>query len=309
MRSRDSASRRKRTAGFAFAVSGMVTYGLLPVFAHRFVRDMDPLLCGGVATLIGGLPLAGLLRARGTHGDLIGRRFFKPLLGIGLLGVCSTFCFFLGTKLTSGVNTGLLLQLEPFYSVLVSAVFLGETIGLAPALSTLVMAAGAAVIVFNKAEGLNSGDLLILVTPLFQQLSHVVTKKIIGKVADTTVIPAARLLYSGAIMTVVALIAQPSSAAQLASPRTWAVLIAFGLFFRALDCYLWYQAIERISLSRASATIPLSVAVSFAGSVLILHEPVRARHFLGLALILTGVVWLSAIHLREPEAAPSDEPF
>ncbi len=287
----------------------MCTYGMVPVLGHKWSATMDPLLFGGLASLAGSLPLILGLRVSNHHRDLVAPKYFRFYLGIGFFNTIATMLFFLGTSRTSGLNTGLLLQLEPFYSMVIAAIFLKEVLQPSQAGAIVLMVAGAALIVYRGASSLNAGDLLILAVPLFQQLSHVVTKQILHKVSDATVIPAVRLFLSGLAVTILAVILHPDSLRALATPAAWGAIIAFGFLFRALDCYFWYKAIERIPLVRASALIPVSAAISFAGAVMILDETAQPRHYRGVLLILAGLCWLSWLQLREKTPLLEGEPL
>jgi drug/metabolite transporter (DMT)-like permease len=295
----NSEPRRERTLGLVFAASGMITWGLVPVFAHRFANQMDPLLFGGLSSVVGAAPLVGYLARLAEQRDLGIRRFARPLAGIALLGMWATLLLFYGTTLTSGINTGLLLQLEPVYSVAVSALWLGEAIPTSQLGATAVMVAGAAAVLFRGPSSFNLGDAFIAASPLFTQLSHVISKKIIREVSDASLIPAARLLFGGVGLTGIALAVHPESVRQLLILGNLVSIAAFGLIFRSLDLFLWYEALRRIPLSRASAVLPLSVAVSFLGALAILGEKVRTSQLVGLALILAGMAWLSSLHLGE----------
>ena len=288
----------KETSGFAFAILDMVTYGLLPVFSNYFVKTIDPLLFGGLTTLIGSSLLLLKLKLHNQEKDLYSQKFIKPLLGIALLTTAGSFFFFVGTKYTTGINTGLLIQLEPFYAIVLSAIFLGEVVKRNQIMATLTMVLGAVVLVYKGVDKLNIGDLFIVFAPMFFQASHMIAKKIMDKVSDTDVIPAARLLYSGLLLTIFALIAHPSSFQQLFSLQNVISIIVFAYIFRTLDFYLWYQAIKRISVSKAAAVIPLAAAISFIGSVFFLKEVPGIKQYLGLFLIMGGLIWFSVIHLR-----------
>jgi drug/metabolite transporter (DMT)-like permease len=287
----------------------MVTYGMVPVLGHKWSAAMDPLLFGGLASLAGAAPLLLGLRASGHHRDLLAPRHFPFFLGLALFNTLATAFFFLGTARTTGMNTGLLLQLEPFYSMILGALFLGEAFELHQGGAVALMVAGAALIVYRGAAALNAGDLLILAVPLFQQLSHVVTKQILHKLSAPTVIPAVRLLLSGVLISIFAAARNPGALEALASPSVWLSILVFGLIFRGLDCYLWYEAISRIPLVRASALIPVSAAISFAGARLILGEPAEPRHYKGMLLILAGLCLLSWLQIREKEAVLEGEPL
>ena len=280
----------------------MATYGLMPVLGHHFALSFDPLLFGGLGTVAGSLPLFWAMKKAG-RADVFSRRFAVPFAAIAAINGTATGLLFFGTRMTSGIHTGLLLQLEPLYSILLSVLLLGETVGWGEGLATALMMLGAGVVLYHPGAQWNKGELLIAAAPFFHQLSHVVTKKrLLGRVCETAVIPAARLLYSGLLLCAAAsATAGPGSWTGFLSWKALAAVALFGFVFRGLDCWLWYEAIARVDLARASALIPLSVAVSFFGAVVLLGERPDGRQLAGLLLILASAAAFSRLGLEEPE--------
>ncbi|MDP2861153.1 MAG: DMT family transporter [bacterium] len=248
---------------------------------------------------MGSFPFLLKLKLQNQEKDLYSQKFIKSLLGIAILTTIGSFFYFVGTKYTTGINTGLLTQIEPFYAIVLSAIFLGEAVKRNQIMATLTMVLGAVVLVYKGLDQLNIGDILIVLAPMFFQASHIIAKKIMNKVSDTDVIPAARLLYSGLLLTIFALIVNPLSFQQLFFWQNVVSIMIFAFIFRALDFYLWYQAIKRISVPKASAVIPLAAAISFVGSVFFLKEIPDARQYVGLFLIMGALNWFSIIHLRQ----------
>lgn len=288
----------KETKGYFLVIVDMILYGMFPVFAHYFVATMDPLLFGGVATLVGSLPLLVILKRRNKLNDLYSKKFISPLMAVVILSTFANIFFFLGTKITSGINSGLLVQLEPFYAMILGVLFLGEVVGKGQFLATLLMVVGAVIVVYKGIAGLNLGDLFILITPVFYQISHIFSKKIINKVSDVFVIPTARMLYGGVILTLLALLINPSSIMQLMVTKNIIAILFFGFILRALDFSLWYAAIKTISVSKASAILPFAAAVSFFLSIFFLKEQASMRQYFGLFFILGGLIWLSSLHFK-----------
>lgn len=292
-------SKSSHNFGYFLAIADMVTYGLLPVVSHYLVATLDPFVFSGVATLVGGIPLFFLLKKTNSQKLLYSGPTIKPLLIIAALTTISSLLFFGGTKLTSGINTGLLVQIEPFYAALLSFVVLGEIIGLGQLVATVIMVIGAAIVVFKGLNNINLGDIFILASPLFAQISHIFAKKVMTKTNNATLVATARLLYGGVFLTTLGLVLSPGSVYQLFSINNLLIIIVFGLVFRCLDLLLWYEAMKRISVSRAAAVIPLSVAISFFGSIFLLKETASPQQFLGLILIFGGLILLSIVHLRQ----------
>lgn len=285
--------------GLILACLDMVTFGLLPILSHYFVATIDPILFAGAATFFGSVPLVIWLQKKNCLNQLYSKKYLPSLLSIAVLTTAASIFYFVGTKLTSGLNTGLLTQIEPFYALLLGIIVLRETISTNQILATLTMVAGAVIIIYQGAARLNLGDILVCLSPLLIQLSHLFAKKVYARKADSNIVPTARLLFSGILLLGIVLITNPGAFSQLANLKTLITLILFGLIFRCLDFILWYQAIARISVSRASAVIPLAIAISFLGSVFFLKETVSNYQWLGLFFILGGLIWLSKIHQNE----------
>lgn len=284
--------------GYLFVLADMLTYGLLPVGSHYFVRKFDPLMFAAVITLLGSLPLLAYLAKKGCLRELFQKRFLKSLLVLSLLAAAGSIFFFVGAQLTSGINTGLLIQLEPFYSLVIAAVLLGEALVFRQILATSLMVLGAIVIVFKGSLGFNLGDVLILLTPFFFQFSHVVAKRVLPLVSNASVVPAARMFYSGLILFLIAFLLNPQSFGQVVSPVSLAGIVAFAFIFRTLDMSLWYEGIKRLPLAKASALLPLAALVSFLGSIVLLKEMATPQQFFGLILIVGGLIWLSLQQLK-----------
>lgn len=291
----------KEKLGFTFAILDMITYGFLPVAAHYFVATIDPLLFGGLATLVGSIPILGILKKQNKVRELFRKDLIKPLLIIAVILNCSTIVFLLGTKITSSINTGLLIQTEPIYAIIFGSLFLKEIIRLPQVIATLLMIAGASIVVLKGGMQFNIGDLLILSGPVFNQTAHIIAIKAMKTKTNAMVISGARLFFGGILLTLVAILVNPTSLRQLVNIHTLAAIIFFGIIFRALDVTLWYQALERIPLSKASAVLPVAAAISFFGSIIFLKESPTAQQFVGLLAIIAGLVWFSLLHLRKPD--------
>ncbi|MFA7301733.1 MAG: DMT family transporter [Candidatus Shapirobacteria bacterium] len=289
----------QQQSGYAFALVDMITYGLLPVVSHYFVTTIDPLVFSGSACVIGSIPLLFLLKRQNKINELFSKIYFPNLFKMAILSTIGSILYFVGAKLTSGLNTGLLTQLEPFYAMLLGILILKEIIKKEQILATTLMVIGAGVVVYKGTSNLNIGDIFILFSPLATQISHLFAKKVYADNSDSNTVPTARLLFTGILLLLISLLINPTAILQLLSFKTLLIVTFFGLIFRCLDFYLWYQAIARISVSRASAVIPVAVAVTFLSSIFIFKESISVYQISGLVLILGGLLWLSKISLAK----------
>jgi drug/metabolite transporter (DMT)-like permease len=294
----------RQQIGYSLAVTDMILYGLLPVLSHYFVSIINPLLFGGSTMILGSIPIIFVLWRSRKHTLLIRGSHIKKLVILVVLTSIGSLCFFLGTKLTSGLNTGLLTQIEPFYGLILAILLLKEKVTRSQLVSVFIMVVGAMIISYQGFDNINLGDVLILIAPLFYQLSHLVAKQINHLTHQPDLIPAARLFYGGLILFLLSLVFSPGSIHQIASINIIINLLTYAFIFRTLDLWLWYQAIHRISPAQASALIPLAGLVSVVGSIILLGEHPSLNHYIGGFLILAGLSYYSAT-IRKSEIQSS----
>lgn len=285
--------RNTEARGFFFAFLNIITYGLYPVFAHYFVSYIDPLVLVSSTFLVASVPLLLNLSFHHKIQEIYRPKFLKSFLVIAFFMAIGHMLFFLGTKLTSGINSGLLLQLEPFYAIILGILFLSEKIKTSQFLATIIMVGGALVVTYKGIENFNLGDIMVVLAPVFFQIANMAVKKTLVR-ADFITLTAATLFYSGIFLSIVVMIFHPLLLYQLVSFRNLLIILGFGLTIRFLEFATWYKALEYIELSKASALIPFSVVISFTGSLLLLKERPTIQQYLGLFVILGGLLWFSA---------------
>jgi len=268
---------------------GMTLWGMYPLFTHKFVLGIDPLFLVSVSTLIAAIPFIIQLLIKKEFRQLFSLKNLKTLLLVALFTAIGQGFLFIGTKLTSGTNTGLLLQSEPIYSLILGVIFLGEVIGASQAGATLLMVIGAMTIVYKGGMNLNVGDILILLSPLMFQISHAFGKKLLSKGADIYLILAGRQFYGGLMLLILAFIFNKS----MISLFTFNNLLStfyLGLF-SAIVALCWYASIKKIPVSVASSFLPLTAVVSLLGSVFFLKEIISVQQYFGFLFIVGGMVW------------------
>src|SRR5438477_6471050 len=91
--------------GLTLVLISMAVYGLNPIFAHSLVGTIDPLLAGGFSLFIASLPLLLQLHIVKKGNYVYSGKFLTPVTFIVLFSTIADMLFFVGTKLTSGVNT------------------------------------------------------------------------------------------------------------------------------------------------------------------------------------------------------------
>jgi drug/metabolite transporter (DMT)-like permease len=267
----------------------MTLWGMYPIFTHRLVLSIDPLFLVSISALIASIPFITQLIIKKEFGQLFLPKVLKTLFPVALFSATGQAFLFVGTKLTSGVNTGLLLQMEPIYSLILGAIFLGEMIGNGQIGATLIMVIGAMTIVYKGGVNPNLGDLLILLTPFMYQISHAIAKKLLNKDADISLILAGRQLYGGLMLLAFAFIMN-KSIIKLFNVNNIVSASFLGLFLSVV-ALIWYTSIKRIPVSVASSFLPLTALVSLLGSAFFLKETISLQQYIGFFFIVGGMLW------------------
>lgn len=277
---------------------GMILWGMYPILTHKIVLGLDPLFLVSVSILIASVPFVIQLVIKKEYKQLFSQKILKTLIPVALFTAAGQAFLFVGTRLTSGVNTGLLLQVEPVYSLILGTIFLGEIIGGGQIGATLIMVIGAMTIVYKKGEmSINFGDLLILLSPMMFQISHAVAKKLLNKGANISLILAGRHLYGGIILIIFSFITN-TTIINLFNFNNLKTASYLGLYLSLL-AFLWYSSIKKVPVSVASSFLPLTALVSLLGSVFFLKETISIQQYIGFFFIVGGIIWQTNLPIHK----------
>ncbi|HEK1687494.1 TPA: DMT family transporter [Pseudomonas putida] len=224
------------------------------------------------------------------------RTAIRPLLGklfvLGVLGMVmyQSMAYF-AAGITSATNMGIILSLMPLMSLALSIAWLGQRLTYGASLGALVsffgvlevVSAGNPGALLN--EGLNRGDLLMLVATFAYALYSCLLKKWQLR------LPQFQLLYLQIWMAILVLLPM-----YLLSEKTGLTAHNIGLVLYA--CVLasmiaplfWMQAVHRLGPSRTTLffnLLPVVTAVIAAG---VLNEQLASYHLYGGLLTLAGVI-------------------
>ncbi|MCR4276798.1 MAG: DMT family transporter [Candidatus Roizmanbacteria bacterium] len=268
---------------------GMILWGLFPIVTHRFVFSLDPVLLVSISTLTASIPFFILLFAKKEMNQFFSLKYLKTMLGVAFFTAAGQGLLFIGTKITSGTNTGLLLQVEPIYSLILGTIFLGEILKRGQIGATLAMVIGAVTIVYKGGVNINLGDILILLSPLMFQISHLIGKKLLNNKIDVNLILASRQFYGG-IMLLLFTFLTNGSAISLFNVNIITTGLCLGMF-TAVVALCWYSSIKKVPVSVASSFIPITALVSLAASAIFLKEVISPQQFIGFFFIVGGMLW------------------
>jgi len=290
--------------GIIFVIITIFIAGALPIVVKYGTGLINPLFFAAFSSLIAGIFLFVLAALKGNWRILFNKRYFFHLLLIGFFGITlSNICFFFGVTLTSGINSSILLVIEPLYAIFIGYILLNEKITLKQMFFTFVIMLGTIVVVFRAKFSLNWGDLLVLLTPLCWQIAHFFSKRLMTAHKEITpmLIATARTLYGGAFLFILSGIEGANQYDKLGITNILLLLIFQGIIGFALHYSIWYEAIKRLNLSKATTLVSVYPTFSILLAWLILKELPTFYQLAGFALIMVGIFGLSGIKSEHRE--------
>lgn len=288
----------KEREGVLLAVLCVFVHSALPILGKYGVSLVHPLFFAALTNLIAAASLILIIILRKNSFLLLtDKKYFFPLLFIGFFGTTlANILFFYGVRITSGINSAILLQVEPIYALLIGYLLLNEKITLRQIYSTLVIILGTSIVIYKGTLKLNWGDFLVLGTPLCFQIGHFFSKRLLNKNGISPLfIAAGRTLYGGIFLLILNLFAGVNEFEQLKELKILGVVAFYGIVVYALTYYTFYEAIKRINLSKATAIISAYPAVSIILAWFVLREIPDIYQMIGFVMILLGIAYLSNI--------------
>ena len=292
---------------FAALIADWILTGLWPIVGQAGTAHYTPVLFVEAGLALGTLSVLPMLARGGRWRRLFEPGLRGPFFMIGLFGSgLSTFIYIGALGLTTPANAAIMAQIEVLYSAALCAWLLRERVTLSQGAGSLLVVLGTGLIMARDLTTARwKGDAMILLTPWMYQVSHIYAKRLPDDL-DAWTISAGRMLYGGLSLI-------PFSLWALArGPRwTWsagglALLAAQGIAMTAMNHVLWYLAIRRMDLAKATAIMLSYPALTVLFSWALGREPIQAAQLAGLGLTLGGAYWVSLLVLKAQPPTPAE---
>ena len=214
----------------------------------------------------------------------------------GLCGVCLYYLLEnIALTYTMASNVGVIISVAPFFTALLSHLFLHQDEKLRPGffLVFAVAMAGIILISFNGSslQFGPTGDLLALLAAFLWACYSILTKKI-SSYGYPTILTTRRTFFYGILFMVPALFFFDFQwdLTRFANPVYLLNILFLGLGASALCFVTWNFAVKRLGAVRTSIYIYMVPVITLIASVLILHEPFTWMTGAGMFLTLAGLL-------------------
>jgi drug/metabolite transporter (DMT)-like permease len=287
----------------AALVTDWAITALWPLIGAYGMRHYSGPLFATGGLVIGLLAMSPWLAAKGRWSRVLSRDIAPSLAMMGLCSGAATCIYISALAHTTPANAAIVAQVEVLYSAALTAWLLGERPSLKLALAALLVMSGTALVMLHDLSSPRwKGDLMILGTPWLYQVSHIFAKRL-PKNLDALTLSGGRVFYG--ILTMA-----PVCAWSLAHGARWSwtaeglgFLVLQGLLMSSLNFVLWYMAIRRMELSKATTFMLSYPALTLVFSWALGRDAIHAVQIAGLACSFTGAVWTARLTSEARQAA------
>ncbi len=285
--------KNETTKGHLAAAFTVLLWGTTFISTKVLLEDFQPVeilffrFLLGLAALLAACPR----RLRGTDA-----RQELTFAAAGLCGVCLYYLLEnIALTYTMASNVGIIISVAPFFTAILSRIFLRREERLRPSffLGFAVAMAGIALIHFNgSALALNPlGDLLAVLAALLWACYSILTRKI-SAYGYNTILTTRRIFLYGLLFMLPALLLFDFrlDLGRFAEPGNLLNILFLGLGASAACFVTWNFAVKLLGAVKTSVYIYMVPVVTVVTSVLILHEPFTWMTLAGTLLTLAGLL-------------------
>ncbi len=261
--------------------------------------DIEPITLGLFRAIFGFLPIAvftlwkfgwktALRPARNDFLILVGialTQFYLPLVSqnIGMT---------LMDQETAASMSSLLQATAPIFTIFLSAIFLGEYIGMKKASGTAIALSGTVLlvtrggVVFRGAPLI--GNLMLLGSAVFYAVSGLLVKRALGNYNPLRILSVS-LFVSVILFLPTTFFLEDTTHIVGISSGSWLLAIYLGLFANGIVLILWYYVLRTKELSKQILFVYLIPFFGIIFSYLFADEIITIRTFIFGAVILIGI--------------------
>lgn len=220
-----------------------------------------------------------------------------PWLSLVIVGFFGVTLFFalqnLGLYYTSAVNAGLILGSIPVFTLLFSALFLGEKLSSTRIVGVICSVSGVSLIVLTGSPaGAGSfpilGNMLLLGSAVAWALYTVKGKSLLRSLPQH-VVTAGSVSFGLLFLLLFLPLEARFVSYQPLSAATWLAVGYLGFFASGAAFFLWNHGLKSVSAAEAGTYTNLSPVVAVVTAAILLGEPIGLSHLVGGSMVIIGV--------------------
>lgn len=291
-----SKPRSQETIGTITILIVAVFWGMFPILVNKGSQHFQPLFFGATSIITGGFTALILSFIKKDLHNIFNRKALPWAIGVAIFtSTLSYGLMFVGSKLTSGINTSALMLSEIIFTILITP-FFGEKTTLNKILGGILVLSGALVILFKGGE-LNLGDFIIIICTVFLPFGNHFGKKALEHISPENLL-ALRYLFSGTFLLLMSFIFEDSDKMIPSLTNFWPYVALNGILFLGLVNTLWYKGLKKLPISKAVFLLMTYPIFSLIFLVLFYQEIPNNFQIIGVLVIVAGAYFSSKITKR-----------
>lgn len=282
-------SKSERT-GTVLIVIVALFWGMFPIVVNKGSQNIPPLFFAAISTLVGFFTVTALSIVRGSFSKALTKDALKYGLAIGLLnGAIPYSLMFIGSHLTSGINTAALSLSEIIFTLLITP-FFGEKPTTYKTLGGGLVLIGAFLILFKGATEINLGDILVIFSTLTLPFGNYFGKKALAKNITGETIMTIRYAVAAILLLALSLLFEDRTNFISTSLSYWPYILINGVILMGFANSLWYHGLKKIEVSKAVSLLMTYPFFSLIFLVTFFGERPSIYQLTGLVIIVLGGV-------------------
>ena len=279
---------------YAMLVFVMFSWGANVPLLKYMVETVPPVTLTAFRILTAGLVVLLILWQMKLLRKPTAKEWKYILLGALTNVVAHHYFLNMGLSITSATHGGLILGTGPMLTAISAAIILRyfpskiQWLGLVLGLSGVAVS----ILIGSETMGANLGDLFVFLAIFVQVLSFMIVSKA-AETLDPRLLTVYMLFIGGLILVVISLIQEPGAIQEFTTttPNFWVIFLASAIVSTAIGHLIYNYAIGKAGATKAAIFMNLNPLFSLILSALFLGEVLRLNHFLGLILIVAGVMF------------------
>lgn len=270
-----------------------VFWGMFPILVNKGSQHFQPLFFGATSIITGGFTALLLSLLKKDLHNIFNRKALPWAIGVAIFtSTLSYGLMFIGSKLTSGINTSALMLSEIIFTILITP-FFGEKTTLNKVLGGFLVLIGALIILFKGGE-LNLGDFIVILCTVFLPFGNHFGKKALEHISPENLL-ALRYLFSGTFLLLMSFIFEDPGKMLPSLVNFWPYVALNGILFLGLINTLWYKGLKRLPISKAVFLLMTYPIFSLIFLVLFYNEIPNSFQVIGIFVIVAGAYFSSKI--------------
>lgn len=269
-------------------VGTAVLEGFSPVLANMAAGYFPPILfvTMSVLTALVGLAVYIVSTGRAKYFDV---RALPYATGVGILVLSGFVMIMIGTKVTSGINTALLLQNELVLMFLISVFILKEHTTGMQILGTGMVLIGTVVILYNGSFAINTGDILILLATFLFPFANILAKRGLSYAPPIVFLFMRYCVGFLCLLSMSFIFEDPVHTLAIISEKQIMFIVLYGVLVLTISKICWYTGLKILPVGQSTYIAASSPIFSLLFAYALLKEVPTLYQWVGFICTIVGM--------------------